>query len=94
MQLTRYAGKARRVAVSGARTTLPGFENANRQRVMSQTGAPSTTFAGQVIYKLKCGACGFEYGSNGCDVHKRRCPQCQDGAVGEPLRAESPSLFE
>jgi hypothetical protein len=24
----------------------------------------------------------FENGANGCDVHARRCPECQEGKVG------------
>jgi hypothetical protein len=79
--------------VSGARTTLPGFENLHGQTVVNRTGAPSTTFPGQVIYRLKCGRCGFEYGANGCDVHARRCPGCQEGKGGEPLREAQGGLF-
>jgi hypothetical protein len=90
MKLTGYGGKSKRVGAFGAsgssgaskaRTTLPGFENLHGQTVVSRTGAPSTTIPGQVIYRMKCGRCGFEYGANGCEVHARRCPGCQEVRV-------------
>ncbi len=69
-----------------APTTCPGYTNANRQTVVGATGAPSTSFAGQSIYKMLCTLCENSYGSNGCDTHHRRCPACQNGGPGEPLR--------
>ena len=69
-----------------AATAEPGARNANRQVVMARTGAPSTTRERQVIYKLRCADCGYEYGCNGMDIKARRCPQCQGGVAGEPLR--------
>ncbi len=83
-------------AVRGARTptTEPGFRNPNGQVVERGTGAPSTTREGQVIYALRCGACDFRYGCNGLDIKERRCPQCQGGVPGEPLREGQPGLFE
>jgi hypothetical protein len=41
---------------------------------------------GQVVYRLRCGKCGNEYGCNGMDIKARRCPQCQGGVAGEVLR--------
>lgn len=93
MELRAFYGVGRRTKPSAARTTIPGFVNPNRQEVMSNTGARSASFAGQVIYKLRCRDCQAEYGANGCDVHHRRCPQCQGGGPGESLREPAAGLF-
>ena len=94
MRLTANHGKARTQRPNAARTTLPGFVNKNRQQVIANTGRPSTSFTGQIIYRMKCEACQEVYGSNGCDVHARRCPQCQGGVKGEPIPEPEPMLFE
>jgi hypothetical protein len=97
MRLTGYSGAGARSAGGAserARTTVSGYVNENRQEVLARTGFPSATFPGQTIYKLRCEYCRGEYGSNGCDNHKRRCPFCQQGAKGEVLRESAPSLFE
>jgi hypothetical protein len=97
MELTAYGGKAKRRGGGGgrtdARTTVPGFVNQNRQKVVARTGFPSASFAGQIIYKVVCGDCRAEYGANGCDLHARRCPMCQEGVAGEVLREAAPGLF-
>ncbi len=93
MELRAFYGVGRRTRPSAARTTIPGFVNPNRQEVMANTGAPSPSFAGQVIYKLRCRHCQAEYGANGCDVHHRRSPQCQGGGPGEGLREPAAGLF-
>lgn len=74
-------------------TTEPGFVNDRRQRVVERTGARSTTRDDQTIYRMRCGACGFEYGANGIDIHARCCPSCQNGEAGEPLPLPHPTLF-
>lgn len=74
-------------------TTDPGYKNKHGQIVISRTGFPSESFPGQTIYHLRCGHCLRDYGSNGKDIHLRRCPYHQDGAKGEPLREPAPSLF-
>ena len=74
-------------------STTPGFRNKNGQEVIANTGFPSDTFPGQTIYRMRCVHCAYEYGSNGCDIHVRKCPRHQDGAKGEPLREAPPSLF-
>jgi hypothetical protein len=97
MQLTRFSGpapRAKAAAADRARTTVSGYINENRQHVIARTGFPSSTFPGQIIYKLRCADCDTTYGSNGCDIHKRRCPHCQQGTKGEPLRDPNPSLFD
>ena len=75
------------------RTTDPGYRNPNHQEVLQNTGFPSDSFPGQKIYRLRCNGCSHEYGSNGCDIHIRRCPSCQQGARGEQLHEPSPTLF-
>jgi hypothetical protein len=77
-----------------ARTTVPGFKNGNGQVVMEATGFASESFRGQRVYRMRCGVCRHEYGSNGCDIHARRCPKCQGGAPGEKLRERGAGLFD
>ncbi|SEG13094.1 hypothetical protein SAMN05421819_1892 [Bryocella elongata] len=93
MKLTSYQGKVSRVGADKARTTVPGYVNPRGQRVLERTGARSTTFPGQVIYRLKCKDCALEYGANGCDIHARTCPGCQSGSKGEPLVEKPAGLF-
>lgn len=77
-----------------AATTAPGYENPKGQIVQRATGFPSDTFKGQRVYHLRCKHCGHEYGANGCDIHARLCPNCQDGVTGERLREAGPTLFD
>ncbi len=97
MRLTRPTGPPRRAAGAGTKnralTTEPGFTNPNRQVVERATGAPSTTRDSQTIYALRCRDCGHAYGCNGLDLKERRCPACQGGVAGEPLREAQPGLF-
>jgi hypothetical protein len=94
MRLVPLTGKPKRSSTAPeAQTTAPGFMNRNGQTVVERTGFPSTTFPRQLIYRLKCRACSQEYGSNGCDIHARRCPHCQSGSPGEPLREKPAYLF-
>ena len=77
-----------------ARTTTPGYVNGNRQEVVTKSG-PSESRTGQQVYRLRCGVCRFQYGSNGIDNEKRKCPQCQGGEAGERVREiDGPGLFE
>jgi len=64
-----------------APTTKPGFVNANRQVVIRNSGLPGTDHL-QCVYQLGCSKCGNIYGSNGTDIHDRRCPKCMDGKPG------------
>ena len=82
MRLTGYAGKVKAGRATKAVTTIPGFVNGKGQEVVARTGMRSTSFAGQVIYKLRCRGCSAEYGSNGCDISERKCPECQGGVKG------------
>jgi hypothetical protein len=60
-------------------TTTVGYRNVYRQEVIRKTGVTGTR-PYQRIYFLRCGDCGDEYDAEGCDIHNRRCPQCQGGA--------------
>jgi hypothetical protein len=66
-------------------TTETGYVNPNGQVVIRDTGT-SGTDKFQRIYQLACSNCGHIYGANGSDCHLRRCPKCQGGAEGLPLR--------
>ena len=75
-------------------STAPGYTNPNQQTVIRATGAASNSFVGQSVYELQCGLCSGTYGSNGNDNHHRRCPLCQAGKPGEPVRRpDNLSLF-
>ena len=96
MRLTHPTGPSRSARPrAGLRTptTEPGFVNPNRQVVERATGAPSLTRPSQSVYALRCRDCGHVYGCNGLDVKERRCPACQGGVAGEPLRDPQPTLF-
>jgi hypothetical protein len=73
--------KVKRKKVIKASTTSPGFINRNRQEVLSCTGLPGTDH-NQVVYLLRCHACGVRYGANGSDIFQRRCPECDGGRPG------------
>jgi hypothetical protein len=72
-------------------TTEPGYKNGRGQVVVESTGARSVKRPGQVIYRLRCSACGLEYGANGMEVDRRCCPGCQGGEAGEVLREKQVS---
>jgi phage FluMu protein Com len=62
-------------------TTQIGYVNRNKQRCCGQRGVEGTDF-GQFTYRMECLKCGHIYGSNGSDIFERKCPNCQDGALG------------
>jgi hypothetical protein len=74
------AGHSRSRAGQG-KTVQIGYRNRNGQSVIATTGLPGTDHM-QLIYVLRCGHCGHQYGSNGSDNFQRKCPQCQGGARG------------
>ena len=76
------------------KTTVPGYRNRNGQEVIEKTGFASESMDGQSIYLMHCIHCSYRYGSNGCDIHLRRCPSHQGGAKGERIPTERPkNLF-
>ena len=58
-----------------------GYLNPHGQQCCGHCGVPGTDH-GQYAYKTECTICGYVYGTNGSDMHERRCPECQKGAVG------------
>lgn len=62
-------------------STRPGYVNARGQVVIRNTGLQGTDH-GQAVYQMGCSVCGHVYGSNGCDIHERRCPLHDRGAPG------------
>ena len=62
-------------------STRPGYVNPRGQVVIRNTGLPGTDY-GQTVYQLACSLCGHVYGSNGSDIHFRRCPMHDRGAPG------------
>jgi len=58
-----------------------GYLNRNGQQCCGHCGVSGTDY-GQYAYKTECTICGYVYGTNGTDMHERRCPECQGGAPG------------
>jgi hypothetical protein len=61
------------------RITRVGYCNRDGQEVIRRTDVRA---GDQRVFVLRCGVCGHEYGSYGCDADIRRCPRCQDGPPG------------
>ena len=68
---------------SWERVTMVGYRNEEGQEVIAKT-ARSGSEPDQLVFVMRCTVCGHEYGSNGCDIPRRCCPNCQDGPRGEP----------
>lgn len=51
------------------------------QQCCVHCGVPGTDH-GQYAYKTECAICGYVYGPNGADMHKRLCPECKGGVPG------------
>jgi hypothetical protein len=67
---------------SGSRpTTQLGYVNRNQQECLGTRGVAGSDHL-QVAYKMECLICGHFYGANGTDIFQRKCPACQDGALG------------
>lgn len=62
-------------------TTKSGYVNKNGQEVLKATDIPGNDH-NQVVYVMKCNACGNRYGVNGSDIWQRKCPSCGGGAAG------------
>ena len=67
------------------RTTQIGHRNEHGQIVVAKTLMQGTK-PFERIFILRCEGCGYEYGTDGCDIHARRCPACQDGGPGVTMR--------
>jgi hypothetical protein len=64
-------------------TTAIGYRNRDDQVVLHRTDLSGSRLY-QRVYLMRCDQCGHEYGVDGCDVHNRRCPNCQGGPPGLP----------
>lgn len=67
------------------RTTTPGYVNKNGQITIKRTELPGNDHL-QWTYVLCCSHCLELYGANGSDIFQRKCPSCQDGAPGLPIK--------
>ena len=76
--------------ITWEQTTRVGHRNENAQEVIRKTRAVGNV-PGQRIFVLRCSKCGYVYGTNGSDIHLRRCPSCQDGAPGLSTCEETPA---
>jgi hypothetical protein len=85
----RFAARVASTAAALAatdRATTRGFVNRNGQEVVRAVDVPGTEHP-QRVYELLCRTCGHHYGSRGSDNFDRKCPDCQHGAPGLPLRS-------
>jgi len=73
--------KQRKSGQTKGSTTQVGYINRNHQEVIRATGNRST-HPEQLVYVLWCRKCGHQYGANGCDISRRRCPAHDRGAPG------------
>lgn len=73
-----------------AKTTRPGYLNANGQVVIRNSGLPGTD-KNQYVYQLGCSHCGHFYGANGSDIPLRLCPKCQGDKPGLSLFGDVPA---
>ena len=60
------------------KTTQIGYENSNKQKVLGSRNLDATDKQ-QVIYKMACGECSEVYGAKTSEIHRRKCPVCQEG---------------
>ena len=68
-------------------TTKIGYINDNNQLNFGTKWVEGTDY-NQYSYKLKCLDCCHEYGSNGSDIHLRKCPACKQGKPGIPFELD------
>ena len=67
-------------------TTKQGYKNKKKQINLGRIEPPRPrNDYNQYIYVMKCMKCRCIYGSNGSDIHERKCPRHQGGAKGPNL---------
>lgn len=76
-KINKYQINLQKVRNRNKKTTITGYVNKNQQRNLGITGKKGN-LKGQMLYKMYCMNCGFEYEANGCDIWLRRCPFCQN----------------
>ena len=65
--------------VSGtSKTTQIGYVNSNNQKVLG-TRNLNATDKKNVTFKISCGDCDEVYGAKTSEIHRRKCPTCQEG---------------
>jgi hypothetical protein len=78
-QTTSEADVSNELLASGkTKTTQIGYENSNNQKVLGSRNF-DTTDNKQVTYKMECGHCDEVYGAKTSEIHRRKCPACQEG---------------
>ena len=75
------------MATASMQTTATGNVNRNKQVTIRNTQQPGNDHL-QYLYQMACSLCGHNYGSNGTDIHERKCPKCQQGKPGLPIQME------
>jgi len=60
------------------KTTQIGYINTNNQQVLGSINLDETDKK-KVIFKLCCGHCNEVYGAKTSEIHRRKCPTCQEG---------------
>ncbi|MCJ8321551.1 MAG: DUF1353 domain-containing protein [Colwellia sp.] len=60
------------------KTTQIGYENSNNQKVLGSRNLDATDKK-NVTFKISCGHCNEEYGAKTSEIHRRKCPVCQEG---------------
>ncbi|KGJ89506.1 DUF1353 domain-containing protein [Colwellia psychrerythraea] len=72
-------GCSNELFVSGTtKTTQIGYENSNKQKVLGSRNLDATDKK-RVTYKMACGHCDEVYGAKTAEIHRRKCPACQEG---------------
>ena len=68
-----------KVFLSGTtKTTQIAYENSNQQKVLGSRDLDATDKQ-QVTYKMVCRHCDEVYGAKTAEIHRRKCPACQEG---------------
>lgn len=67
------------------RKLVIGAVNRDGQHLLQDLNRTSATHPSAKVCRLRCLFCGHNYGANGCDIHIRKCPACQQGMPGEDV---------
>jgi len=60
------------------KTTQIGYVNNNNQKVLGSRNLDETDKK-DVTFKMSCGQCSEIYGAKTTEIHRRKCPVCQEG---------------
>jgi hypothetical protein len=70
--------KEQKLASGTTKTTQIGYKNTNNQQVLGSKNLDETDKK-NVIFELCCGHCNEVYGAKTSEIHRRKCPKCQEG---------------